>query len=91
MLTNLYCRTCRDRKPHVISTPNHVLHLLLSIVTGGIWLPMWALCGLGLNRRVNCQACGSKYQSFLDVAGRYAALAVMASLAILLIFLLTRR
>lgn len=23
--------------------PNHVLHLLLSIVTVGIWLPVWAV------------------------------------------------
>jgi hypothetical protein len=26
---------------------NHVLHLLLSVVTVGLWLPVWLLVGLG--------------------------------------------
>ena len=26
--------------------PNHVLHLLLSIVTLGLWLPVWAILAL---------------------------------------------
>jgi hypothetical protein len=31
---------------------NHILHLLLSIVTGGLWLIVWLLVALG-NRRHN--------------------------------------
>ena len=27
--------------------PNHILHLLLSVVTVGLWLPVWLLVGLG--------------------------------------------
>ena len=26
--------------------PQHVLHLLLSVVTFGLWLPVWALVGI---------------------------------------------
>ena len=25
---------------------NHVLHLILSVLTVGFWIPIWALCGL---------------------------------------------
>ena len=25
---------------------SHVLHLLLSIITGGLWIPVWVLCAL---------------------------------------------
>ena len=25
---------------------SHVLHLLLSVLTGGVWLIIWALCGI---------------------------------------------
>ena len=25
---------------------SHVLHLLLSVITGGVWLIMWALCSI---------------------------------------------
>ncbi len=26
--------------------PNHILHLLLTIITGGLWLPVWLLLSL---------------------------------------------
>ena len=34
--------------------PNHILHLLLSVVTGGIWLPIWILVAMtgGEKRKV---------------------------------------
>jgi hypothetical protein len=25
---------------------NHVLHLLLSILTGGLWIVIWVVCGI---------------------------------------------
>ena len=27
-------------------TTNHILHLLLSIITGGIWVPIWILSAI---------------------------------------------
>ena len=35
---------------------SHVLHLLLSVVTAGLWLIVWAICGLSNsieNRRID--------------------------------------
>lgn len=39
-------------------TPNHILHLLLSIVTAGLWLIVWALMILSVGR-FKCPHCGT--------------------------------
>jgi carbon starvation protein CstA len=26
--------------------PNHILHLLLSVITGGLWLPVWLILSM---------------------------------------------
>jgi hypothetical protein len=40
-------------------TPNHVLHLLLSVVTGGLWLPIWLLITVLGGGRFKCPSCGA--------------------------------
>jgi len=38
---------CVKLKQEIKETrPNHILHLLLSVVTGGLWLLVWALLSL---------------------------------------------
>ena len=42
--------------------PNHVLHLLLSIVTLGLWIPVWILLSIfgGEKRRaISVDECGN--------------------------------
>lgn len=29
-----------------VKKPNHVLHFLLTVVTGGLWLPVWIVVAL---------------------------------------------
>jgi len=41
-------------------TPNHVLHLLLSVVTAGIWVPVWILVILVGGGPYKCPSCGSR-------------------------------
>jgi hypothetical protein len=36
--TMLNCVNCEKPTLHIQQTPNHILHLLLSLVTGGIWI-----------------------------------------------------
>lgn len=43
----------------VKQTPNHILHLLLSIVTAGIWLIVWLAQAI-YPRPYLCPNCGSK-------------------------------
>lgn len=52
-----WCKEC-DR--YVLATAqgaNHILHLLLSLISFGLWLPIWFLCCLV---RFRCPQCGRK-------------------------------
>lgn len=39
-------------------SPNHVLHLLLSIVTAGLWLIVWLVIATG--GHFTCGECGTR-------------------------------
>ena len=55
-----FCRVCERQTAFVKEGPNHVLHLLLSVVTFGIWLIVWFLLGLMSGARsYRCSQCGS--------------------------------
>lgn len=41
-------------------TPNHVLHLLLSVVTAGLWLPVWFLVTIFGSGAYKCPSCGAR-------------------------------
>lgn len=46
-------------------TPNHVLHLLLSVVTVGFWIPIWLLVALFGGGPYKCPSCGSKTLGYI--------------------------
>ena len=55
--TSMFCESCDSQVLAVRPGTNHVLHLLLSIVTGGLWIIVWIL----LSVRVGgwrCSRCG---------------------------------
>ena len=55
----LHCRRCRRHTVHLGERPNGVLHLLLTIVTAGIWLLVWI--GLTVFQgKARCTECGTK-------------------------------
>lgn len=41
-------------------TPNHVLHLLLSVVTVGFWIPIWMLVSVFGSGAYKCPNCGAR-------------------------------
>lgn len=54
-----YCRGCYENRPFEKQRASHVLHLLLSIVTCGFWLPLWFLCILSAALEpYRCRSCG---------------------------------
>ena len=57
--TGRYCSHCEKDVMAIKSTPNHILHLLLSLVTLGFWVPVWIvitfIAGVGVFR---CTKCG---------------------------------
>lgn len=40
------CPVCGTLTTVKVRRPNHVLHAVLSVITFGFWLPIWALAGL---------------------------------------------
>lgn len=51
-----YCSKCKKQTLHIKQTPNHILHLLLSLVTG-FWVIVWILVAIN-TRDSNCTICG---------------------------------
>jgi ssDNA-binding Zn-finger/Zn-ribbon topoisomerase 1 len=53
-----HCRKCGDV---LVKRPGtrHVLHLLLSIVTMGFWIPIWLLCSIKIGGW-RCSQCGKR-------------------------------
>ena len=52
-----YCNACQIRTTLQAQTPNHILHLLLTLVTAGVWAIVWLL--LALQRApYRCSRCG---------------------------------
>jgi hypothetical protein len=59
--TSHYCATCQRRTLHTKARINHVLHLVLSVLTAGVWLVVWAILGASNSaERTRCTVCGSK-------------------------------
>jgi hypothetical protein len=80
----LFCKACNRQTLHVCQETNcnHILHLLLSIVTCGLWLPIWLLAAISSSKSTPiCTACGSKPD---NPALRFALAVIL--LAILLAF-----
>jgi len=57
----LHCANCNALMPHTKKTPNHVLHLLLTLFTAGLWLVVWILIALSASGagEARCGKCGT--------------------------------
>lgn len=58
------CRNCGEPTPHESPSTSHVLHLLLSVFTAGVWLPVWLLIALNNNGQAACTVCGRQVGLF---------------------------
>lgn len=58
--TGSYCPSCQKNVMAVGSSPNHLLHLVLSFITAGLWLVVWLLLAIGTMGNYRCSQCGSK-------------------------------
>jgi len=70
-----YCSRCERAVAVTRPGVNHVLHLLLSIITSGIWLIVWFLVSILHIGGWRCSACGSSHVSAGFWAGRAEAAA----------------
>jgi hypothetical protein len=53
-----YCRDCKKNTIHLQPATAHVLHLLLAIISFGVWIPVWLLVVASNNSQASCTDCG---------------------------------
>ena len=55
-----FCKVCEGKTRVTRPTPNHILHLILSICTAGVWIVMWLLLTFTKIGSYRCVSCGTK-------------------------------
>lgn len=58
-ISTAYCPVCRKQVRANVHKPNHILHLLLSLVTWGFWFLFVWLPLLIRGNSLQCQTCAS--------------------------------
>jgi len=58
--TGRYCAHCQKNVMATGTTPNHVLHAILTLFMCGLWLPIWILVAIGKIGGYRCTVCGSR-------------------------------
>ncbi|MBY3543675.1 hypothetical protein HFN71_28755 [Rhizobium laguerreae] len=59
---------CEDDVAMVLAerqTPNHVLHLLLSIFSAGFWIPVWLAVTMLASGTYKCPRCGARTRAYV--------------------------
>jgi hypothetical protein len=55
------CPVCQRLTLHAKDRPNHVLHLILTLVTFGLWGFVWLAVAIGNTQtRPRCMTCGRR-------------------------------
>lgn len=57
------CKRCGEPTEHLEKKPSHLLHLILTILTLGLWAVVWVLLSLG-SGAAKCTECGKKRGAF---------------------------
>jgi len=58
--TGGYCNFCKKSVMAQGTKPNHILHLVLSILTVGFWLPVWLVVSVAKAGGYRCTTCGNR-------------------------------
>lgn len=53
-----FCPECGSEQIGEVQPASHLLHLCLTLVTAGLWLPVWI--AISLAATVNCRECGTR-------------------------------
>lgn len=55
-----FCPHCQKQVMAQGTKPNHILHVILSLVTLGLWLPVWLVITLAKSGGYRCTQCGTR-------------------------------
>ena len=83
----MYCDNCKKDTIHIrnATKPNYLLHLLLIIITAGLWIPFFIISLIGgisiTSEPWRCSVCGqknrSKIEKFIIFVMRYIGIGVV--------------
>lgn len=81
-----FCRNCKTQVMTVRNTPSHLLHLILSIVTAGLWLFVWFFIIINGSGPARCTRCGlDTARPFIFRLARFGVIALSAFIAIIVL------
>jgi len=80
-----FCRTCKGEALIRRRKPNHAAHFFLSLLFGGLWLPVW-YAGSVYGHPWKCSVCGRKVHSEVSWKAVFEGL-ILAGVLVMLIFL----
>lgn len=55
-----HCTACRANTQHLRPSTSHVLHLILALITLGLWIPVWLLVAVSNSTQGQCSQCGKR-------------------------------
>jgi len=89
IVRRMYCHTCEAERKAVSEGANHLLHLVLTLLTLGLWALVWGLQHDKAKRGFRCDTCGAPIaykvvQAQKPLLERDTSRAVMAVLGALL-------
>jgi len=59
------CPSCRTIEPATKVVPNNPLHFVLSLLTAGLWLLVWAiLLFMSYSDKYECEKCGKTLRKY---------------------------
>ena len=69
-----YCRKCNKTTIHMGHATNHLLHLLLSVLSAGLWVPIWIITTIRNEFSYACTQDENKIKNSDDISanqGKY--------------------
>jgi hypothetical protein len=70
--SSAFCKTCNAKRLVVRPGTNHILHLLLSVITFGLWIVVWIFGTIKIGGW-RCTVCGTQVPLLDLLAGEPAA------------------
>jgi len=55
----LYCKRCKKETLAKRKKTNHIFHIIISLITLGLWIPFWIMAILQFNSW-HCDVCGTR-------------------------------
>ena len=52
------CKNCEAITQHIGPATSHVLHLLMTVFTAGLWIPVWVIIAMNNPTKAKCSRCG---------------------------------